>query len=340
MVVLFPGSTNWCVAYTRRDVSITTGNPPVTSTLKQYPLLANHGDNRTFDISQKSVVHNGVQQWSLLFPSDTYSAWRPVSYALKIRCCNNDEENDGWFEAVRTSRNTFLDEFGVTINSTFANNTDPNTAEPSVDTYLQIYEPRVYLGSVLPSKKTVEKWLYDTEWYNMATYCTGELKDIGDVMFQLNNEKAENDFKKVCAFNGQDSATNAENITVIDYSDTNPRESVGTVSTLAVTELRIPKTHSTDVGASGTLPVDNSLLGQYQDTFLSDSMDIIIIRIHGIKETRLLLHSVANIELMCGEFSQIAQYQTVCYSDLDALERYIEKRNSAYKLPFSYDNQY
>lgn len=342
VICLFPGSTNWCFAY-GTDVTDASNLDPV--------LIANHGDNRTFTIGQytrtptedpNDPTINTTDDWSLTFKGNTYSAWRPVSYGLKIRCCNNDEMNDGWFEAIRVSRNHFLSQFGVVANILKADDSNTSLSEPSPADG-RVYNPTVWRGNVLPLNNLADMLLHSNTWHRIPTYCTGELKDIGDYMFQLNQEKHENDFIKVKPLNGNVWAV-SNLIKMARWNFTtgvDPRLIVPYANSIyETTKLQV---------MSPVQAVDDSTVGNNKQeeffevtkTFVADTMDMILVRIHGIKTaTRIMLHSVANIELLCGELSELAQYMSVAYSHKDELQRFLDFRNSNYKLPLQTSDMY
>ena len=335
VIALFPGSTNWLVAYSA--VGEIGGTPP-----QDYApaLVACHGDDRTFLYTDRvgTDPDSLARVWTIEPQLNKYSAWRPVSYALKIRCCNNDEKNDGWWEAIRTSRNKFLEGFGIAMRDTSVPTADP-AAYKRPDTVTPVYEPQVFRGHALPTRDLAHDWLWDPKWFRQPTYCTGELKDIGDVTFQLNNEQQHNEFIKMRPINGTDDANAmySESIQVYDWPEppTKTTDPGGPVIPTAHKSLENILVYSKNTGAASA---DQHNEINLQESVIADSLDIVLIRLHGISNlSRILLHSVANIELMCGEFSELAQYQTVCYSDKDALERYIDYRQTLHKLPFHVD---
>lgn len=333
IICLFPGATNWCVAYGAGKQDDGTLTPAI---------VANHGDDRTFTIGQYSAdvgTTPAVRNWSLLFQKDTYSAWRPVSYALKVRCCNNDEKNDGWFEAIRTSRDTFLEGFGIVVQDgivdekTISRKVEPQQAQ-------SVFNPRIYRGSALPNTDLAKSWMENLEWYKMPSYVTGELKDIGDYVFQLNSESEFNEFVKIRPINGADDVCTQSDLWFYGWDPVNPRlnTSIPDVrNDVNATNTFHIQTPAKEVAAN--IPADKIM--SLQDSIIADSMDMIIIKIHGINNlSRILLHSVANIEIMCGEFSNLAQYQTVCYSDRNAINAYVNDRLMNHKLPYDTDSQY
>lgn len=319
IVVLFPGCTNWCLAYAMNEGQ--TGNQPI---------LANHGDDRTFTVTH---TYHDTKQFSWSFTSDKYSAWRGVSYALKIRCCNNDEHNDGWFEAVRTSRNTFLSDFGVVGRQTAAAGSD---AARYVEKGTGVNALRIYEGNVLPSSDLIQLWTKKARWDRMPTYATGKLKDIGELMFQLNNEKKVNDFFPMRHVNSQIDAVDKEStLKSRTFSRDATTGAVVAADQALAKDLYVPWSKG-----DTTKNLTAEMISNFQESFVSDSFDIIIVRIHGVDNSRILLHSVANIELMCGEFSDIAQFATVAYSHKEEIDKYVDYRQTTCKLAFHTTDQY
>lgn len=334
-LVLFPGSINWCIG--------TEGELIKGQTNNNATCVLNHGDDRTFNITVKDIGATLPEQFVLDFSSTGYSAWRGVSYAMKIRCCNTDEENDGWFEAIRTSRNTFLDKFGVVLVDD-----SPTTGGTSgINSYSMtpgsIKEPTFWTGSVLPNQFLQHKWEGVTsnilgtdtpndQWYmhTQPSYATGKLKDIGDVLFMLNPERDDNEFTKIRQVNFSQEGVQSRLLDTYQYATDGTRSIVQVDDTVKFYE---PYTEASSVTNQEHIPT-------FQESLVSDSFDMIILKIHSTRASRILVHSVANIELLTGEFSPLAQFQTVAYSSKDALNAYIDYRQTKCKLAFHTSDMY
>ena len=356
-LVLFPGCTNWCLGYTSNEVD-DNPNAPINTVIVNL----NHGDDRGIKIVQK----RGVDTDNVTFAPvvQTYSSWRGVSYAMKIKCCNTDEQNDGWFEAVRIPKNMFLERTGLAL---FMNATPPNQpgelpanrVSLAPTTNRDIYNPVFYTGQILPSWAMQSRYLTKlpqgaikpipsrlATWKELPTFATGKLKDIGDVMFQLNPAKEHNEFIKLKAVNGRiGNSADTDAVTVPNYAG-DPK--LGNLNYAAANDGNyfvlslVPNRYVNDPDSdpAGATQHYNLMQDQVDHSFVSDSFDVILVQIHGITATRLLVHSVANVELLCHEFSANNQYQTVAYAAKDKLARYIDFRQTNCQLPFHYADQY
>lgn len=83
--------------------------------------------------------------------------WRLVSQGLNIKLVNNNESNDGWFEAVRINQVKDLSDWQVST----INDSNNNSA-----------------AGVMPSTAFMTTLIQDTELINEASYQSGLLKDI------------------------------------------------------------------------------------------------------------------------------------------------------------------
>jgi len=95
--------------------------------------------------------------------SEQYAFWRTVSCALKLSLLNNDEENEGWWEAVRVHRNYNSDEFLLT-------ETDDNASSE--------------VHALVPYIQTATMAIHNI--VNENSYSTGLLKELHNHTFKLN----------------------------------------------------------------------------------------------------------------------------------------------------------
>ncbi len=339
-IVLFPGSVNWCVGW---DYALLTKQiAPHFDTRVMVQL--NHGDDRTFKVRDFWRTTEAVHQHFWDFKESEYSAWRGVSYAMKVRCCNNDEENDGWFEAIRTSRNNFYDQ--MTVASILVDGVEGYQTKthsiPGINNTIR--HPIIWTGSVLPSPILQQHvWNADfdkTIFWESPSYCCGKLKDIGDYMFQLNPERDDNEFTKLRSVNEDSAGFEAYTITSYSYAD-DPKDHIArTAFDYLDVKAHRPFHSINDPDNNANNPARVEDIPNYEQSFLSDSFDTIILRIHGTESTRVLVHSVANIELLTGEFSKLAQFQTASYPNVSGLASYIDYRQTRCKLAYHTSDMY
>jgi hypothetical protein len=105
---------------------------------------------------------------------DTYALWRVVSCGLKLALLNPEEENDGWWEAIRINASTEVTNYALHTKDCSGNRTTEG-----------IITPAPLLAA------------YDTATIvNERSYTTGLLKDIDKVAFTLNGVMDHHDFKR------------------------------------------------------------------------------------------------------------------------------------------------
>jgi hypothetical protein len=336
-LVLFPGSNNWVVGWDADDARKQVVDDGTVDGRHSYISL-NHGDDRNFDIG---FWYNDMQIYWDMGKMD-YSAWRGVSYAMKVRCCNTDGENGGWFEAVRLTKNWFNDpqenKFGLAaiklywdaasygISPINKYPADPGTPK----------DPVLFQGQALPvgsaQKKIDDEENWNEKLFTKASYAVGNLKDLGDFMFQLNPEKKINQFQSVHNVLGSMDGDNDSSISLTQY------DADGADPKLYANRKYVRAGGCLNLFPNKELPGNQRM--DWQETLLSDSFDGILIRIHAYAYTRVLVHSVACAEFLCGEFSKHAQYQTVAYANNDALEDYVNFRQTKCKLAFHTSEMY
>lgn len=304
VIALFPGVVNWCLAIQSNTVTNATLDT-VTNIFR-----ANHTSKLSvaynYTKATKSTPNTEFHQWYINTPT-VFTSWRPVSYALHIRCINNDESNEGWFECIRTGRQPFTTEMGLT------------TTKDEEGSIL------FYPASIVPSNTAIATWMATRNWSLSPTYATGKIKDLGAYVFQLNNQKTDNDFLPLqtiyAEVNGTDAISPESSGTLaVVTKDTDDNNVVGAVI------------KQNDTATLGFTPgnVDH----YWKDTVYSDALDMILIRIHGVANTKLLLHSVANMEFLMPEGSEYAQYMSAAYSAKPQLNRFLAHRNKYNKMAF------
>lgn len=309
MIVLFPGSVNWCLVL----------KPHSTDSVQ---IWSNHSTNISFNysFSKKGNTAGNAnndsfdKQWEVGL--DGFVQWRPVAYAMHMQLINSSDRNEGWYEAVRIDKNSLIRRWGVFggIGSPLGNGN-----------YIR-GTPHFHNGGMCPSFSLCSDMYKSTTWNQEPTYISGELQDIHNAIFQLNCTKEDNDFRKIS--NVYSPAPGMVNQAIRQRDD---------LVDIDQMQLWIP---FSNIDEQGNL-VNPKDWEQLPDNFLteqlcSDSFDIIVVRIHGTPGTKLLVHSVANIELLSAENGQMAQYATECDNNKQELLRFNEQRNSRFKYPFHY----
>jgi hypothetical protein len=105
--------------------------------------------------------------------ADTYALWRVVSCGLKLALLNPEEENDGWWEAIRINASTEITNYALLTKDCSGTRT----------------------AGVLAPTPLIDA--YDTATIvNERSYTTGLLKDIDKVAFTLNGVMDHHDFKR------------------------------------------------------------------------------------------------------------------------------------------------
>lgn len=363
VIALFPGSQNWCMCFEWKE------GP------NRAVILANHGDTRTFEwktentgaAGTETINYEPVKEISDDFRDTAgltgrdsqyrYSGWRGVSYGLKLECCNSEEENDGWFECIRTSRNLMKHRFGVLDHYKEA---DVNPAEFEVEPVVNKYIPNLFDMDVAPGYMTVQEWYSARNWALNPSYASGKLKNIGNYVFHLNPESKLNPFQKLKPVSFQRGLTSESMqywVAAFSNLESRPplRKAAENEATLNVPMTEIKQnppaeaaahtptgedaTNATvaddgDVGAADTGATSAETLNlEFAEHLIDNSFDIVLIRIHGVDSTRISMHSVANIELTCDEMSRLSQTQTICYPNVQGLQKYVETVHEQRRLP-------
>lgn len=98
--------------------------------------------------------------------TENYALWRVVSAGLQLKLLNAQEEDDGWFEACRVIREVNPAEYSLCCKN--------GSLDKGVD------------GTIAPQTALLS--LRDQEIVNDPSYCTGLLRDLSHVQFQLNSK--------------------------------------------------------------------------------------------------------------------------------------------------------
>jgi hypothetical protein len=225
-----------------------------------------------------------------------FERWRPVSTAMHIRCVNNDEENEGWFECIRTNRDVLAERWGV------------------IQTRDDDDAIKIYPAGLTPDKDTLDNWYKSQNWSLQPTYATGKIRDLGQYIWQLNCQKEDNDFQEFKNLHVAQRARVESNWTTVEGNairTTEPKDSM-----------------------DGTDIPDGNELEDFRDTIYADQFDIILLRLRGIDSTKILIHTVHNCEYMVSDNTELAQYMSVSYSAESQLKVFKKWRLKNHKMPF------
>ncbi len=267
----------------------------------QYQLLANHVAETgiTFKVTQ---TVNGDTRRYVLSPEDkSFESWRPVSLGLRLKCLNTDEEDGGWWESIRTTSDKVFRGFGIAV----ATGIQGGTASK-----------KTFNGNVLPKFNTVLRQSHErqSDWANNPSYTTGKLTHLGFYDFQLNYIREDNDFIRLSTLDLQKFK--------VEYFTEYPSDN--TVDSMGLGYQEDADTSEAQVWHTS----------RPREVMVAESMDIILIRIHGTKETKLFTDSVYNQEVLVPQEGAYSTYQTPTLSRRDTLEKIVRVRNEEYLLPY------
>jgi hypothetical protein len=182
-LLLVPGQNYGLIAHNTTESASWNADGPITGSgfgNYTYGFQKSGGAQFVTPIANQDVI---VQN------AEDYSYWRVVSQALKLSLLNNDEENDGWWEAVRITDPISTENWCLTT----ANNSDT-----------------INDGVCAPYKELDS--LTTRSLANEPSYNTGLLRDIHNVEFHLHPVKDEHDFERIMdplRLRDSDSATGA-----------------------------------------------------------------------------------------------------------------------------------
>lgn len=139
------------------------------------------GNSRTYYIPGDPAIKFGAINWSAVVDGitagstwsvDNIAMWRPVSVGLQLKLLNADEDNDGWWEAIRVNAEFDTNQYRFT---TVNNGTDRT------------------IGTMAPVAKLVSLG-GTSSMVNSNSYSTGLLKDLHRVQFECHNKSEDHPF--------------------------------------------------------------------------------------------------------------------------------------------------
>lgn len=207
--------------------------------------------------------------------------WRVVSYGLLLSLVNNSEENDGWWEACRITPSNDIRQYGVTVAGTGGSAEGPYGTQP-----LTFWHDIPVLTS--------------SEMLNQASYTTGKLRNIHNVLFQLNPEYEDREFVDL-------SKETTMRVPSLSAAYGIPLDAGNNAYPPGATQWLGGKCERSD---NSSPRINDEAVSQ----FIDGAFDAIFIRIHGVDNSsgrspsRLTMHSVMNQEIVYDEKALNAKF--------------------------------
>lgn len=338
-IVLFPGLHTYCTVFI--TIPDGTGIPNA----QRFRLADVHRRNDTpieittqVGVGNKGPEGGGTNYHCVWRTSQNFSAWRPVSQAVKIKPLNrtygsNCGKNDGWWEAIRSSMKITPDKFGLTqrLNA-------PNVINPPPNIF-PVFRNLSEIGDLLPTVDAAFEMQQAQNWTLQPSYTTGTINDLHKWTFQLNAIRNDNPFVDIkdVRFIYQ---------TQLDFNDHRTAQETAVYrypTNRSNMELNLVL-YQFDVvtqdypAFAGRQPNQKTLPMGYPNQY-SEFLDIILIRLHGMESSEYLVSSVANHEYLAHE-TELRDYQTNSYAATRELEEYLAVRARDYMQPnHSYYNK-
>ena len=262
-IMFFPGLNGCTTVKNATSKSLGAVNSTANSALSKFQRVTNHVTGLTTLAADNAITFEQQAERHV-------AKWRGVSYAMLLSLVNNSEENDGWWEACRITMSSDVDEYMASLDITPGVSSQPFNVFPDIPN------------------------LTSSEMLNSASYCTGKLRNIHNVLFQLNPEYEDHDF----------------------------------VDLTRKSELRLDPTPNSDIGqpfdTDTIIYKGNKLLSgssnrvndESVSQFVDHTYDGIFIRIHGVEPnpatgrsaSRLTMHTVMNQEIVYDEKALNAKF--------------------------------
>ncbi len=331
-IILYPGLLGWCCIATQSgdQGNATFKKADIHHTLESVEYT--HDESFTnVGVLGEPDYKGSFHTW--VVSKNKYSAWRPVSCAVKIKTTSRQVglcgKNDGWWEAIRTAKIINSEDFG--LQATAANS--DNQIAP--------------LGTLVPTSKYMEEANTSQNWSLSPSYATGNINELAKYTFQLNQIRNDNRFVDITDIyfdypeEKKPDHLHTEAYHKLEYPDmrSNPALVTYNDNSAVVTYPRAAK----DSVFLAEDNVDNDVRHLFKakgyETTHSDALDIIIIKLHGTDTSEYMISSVMNQEFLAND-TDLKDYQTTSYSAIRELEEYLAIRSRDYKLPnHSYYNK-
>lgn len=159
-MIFFPGkNTPLVIANTVEAQTNSVETFPV-SDINEQVLVPRYGSHAAFS---NTVTGTAAANYTgLLTPKEKYAYWRVVSQGLRISCLNTDDENDGWWEAIRLNEALDTDQYSLQCTNNV--NSTSNAA-------------------IVPTGHLTNNM--DRDLTSNRSYTTGTMKDLHKHIFQL-----------------------------------------------------------------------------------------------------------------------------------------------------------
>lgn len=260
-----------------------------------YTEVLGTADTTQFDEDVTMATYQGTEM----------SKWRIVSEGLRLQLMNVMDENDGWWEACRFNWRESVANYGIMQEA-------PGDAGEWFDdpTALASYKNANGGRYLVHPDTSLNTYLGSLNLLTQPGYESGLLRDINKKQFVLAPHGCESEFNKI-----PDQTA---------YLQIQPTEG----------QFRdiIPNNLTTDQS-----------MGMYQhslgckeilNSFLDQSWDALYLRIHpraqALGGSKLLMHTIQNLELCYPPNSLLAEYQTI-NSRYAGMEGIFDKMNNTYR---------
>lgn len=342
IIVLFPGMLNWmtCHSYTGQE----NGSQAKFQMSAVHGIAKNEGDDLLKYYAAYTAGGDETDGGSntgaayLQEIRDKVVEWRPVSIGLRIYCCNNDRENDGFVECVRIPHGHLSEYFALIYKGkdsggwATTNTNEQDLLGRMTEDYLRT---NMMAGHIMVSDYWIKRITDATTKHpfrlaNLPGYSLLNVSDLSDYQFVLNPSKHYNEFLAVKSYVDTNEVYYVERNHMVSWrAETNPPQYSSIFAAGQQATLRYEKFRLAQNQAKRAVEIDSERI------FSSDSFDCIILRIHGTPKTRLLLHSSACMEYICTNNQQTGVTPT--YADPGLIKRHIETRNAYHK--YAYDSK-
>lgn len=164
---------------------VTTGDLNPNKTTFHWNINAAGGNTAVFPGNLAAITYSGA-----------IGRWRVVSQALKLKCVNSDDHNDGHWEAIRI---------------------------PSTNNMMVGPEIDLFVGSGKLSNRWINEVKMKQNWLLNPTYQSGKIKNLGQYEFRLSPQKEEHDLismPKVVEFDIDNYDVNGDQVLADGIDDT------------------------------------------------------------------------------------------------------------------------
>lgn len=178
--ILFFAGVNACVLVRNGRFNASSEDKDLAQV--KYMRLENHVRVRNDDTDlgevsgQGTVTREAQINWDQE-ETNQLCKWRPVSYGLLLSLVNSSDDNEGWWEAVRLNICDTMSNFQTIVETDRSG--DPKQVQPFIIT------------PGMPTSMTSNQMLAN------QSYSTGKLRNISQIVFQLNPEIKDYDFNRI-----------------------------------------------------------------------------------------------------------------------------------------------